>query len=209
MKNTRKIINDLERKYEEISYYYSIVEVIENTVITNPDISIESCKSLIEGLAKFTLQKLDKSYDSVSINKLDFQPLFKKSITELADYSLQLELDFINRANSLIIVIGDIRNKRGDISHGRLAPKDVISESYFSSLILQMTDAIVFYWLTCFSLVEIQVPLKYEDNQDYNISLDELNPLGSLSYSKALFDQELITYKQGLEAFLDSKLSEQ
>lgn len=205
MKNTRNILSSLEDNHKALTYYYSILEIIEQNVDKNPDICIESCKSLMEGLSKFILENLDKSYDRLSLDRLSFQALFKKSISELAKRSQELEEDFINRANSLIHLIGEIRNRRGDISHGRLAPKEEQSETSFSGLVMQMTDAIVFYWLLCFSRINMQIPIKYEDNMDFNLYLDELYPLNGLSYSKALFDQDKTTYEEELSNFIDSE----
>lgn len=206
MRNTRNILYELETRYEVIKYYYTIVEIIENNVNSNPDISIESCKALIEGLSKFTLQNLNKSYDSIKLNKLSFQQLFKQSTFELTKHSLEFEEDFMNRANALVHLIGEKRNERGDISHGKLAPKEVKSDVFFSNLVMTMTDGLIFYWLSYFSSIEIFNPLKYEDNIDFNSYLDELYQFGKISYSKALFEQDLVSYKDGLDSFLESKI---
>jgi hypothetical protein len=204
MKQTKEILTQLESIYTNIDYYHLIVEKIEDNVDKSPDISIESCKSLIEGLSKFILRQLDTTYDSSLIDKLDFHPLFKKSFGKLSEYCEFIEEDFINRLCSLIHLIGELRNKRGDISHGKLSPKEITSDVYFANMVMQVTDGLVFYMLNCFSGIEVQKELEYEDNPEFNARIDEENSFGTLSYSKALFDQDIEAYRQELLDYLDS-----
>jgi hypothetical protein len=203
MKQTKEILNRLESQYSNIDYYYTIVEKIEENVNSNPDIAIESCKSLLEGLSKFIWKQIDSTYDAIKVDKMDFQPLFKQSVTKFSELNEDLEDDFIYKANKLIVSIGDVRNKRGDISHGKLSPKLLLSDSHFSNLVVSMTDNLLFYILSCFANIVITKELEYEDNPDFNEKLDNENAFGFLSYSKALFDQDIEAYKQELLNHLD------
>lgn len=204
MKLTKEVLAKLEITYKNIDYYYSIIDVIETKVEVAPDISIESCKSLIEGISKFTLRQLDIKYNSSEVDGLDFHKLFKRSISNLAIHCEDIESDFVLRSNSLIHLIGEIRNRRGDISHGKLAPKEISSDFLFSTLVMQMTDCLVYYILNCFSKIEMQKKIEYEDNQEFNEWLDESNQFGLLkSYSKALFEQDEVAYEQELLNYLD------
>lgn len=203
MKQTREILEQLEKQYFNIDYYYKIVEKIEENVNTHPDISIECCKSLIEGLSKFILKQIEQTYDEIAIDGLNFQLLVKKSLFELSKYNEDIEIDFINKANKLIVSIGEIRNKRGDLSHGKLSPKEVLSDRHFSNLIMSMTDGMLYYILNCFSNIIITKVLEYDDNQEFNENLDNENKFGFLSYSKALFDQDIEAYKQELFNYTD------
>ncbi|HEY5591943.1 MAG TPA: abortive infection family protein [Paludibacter sp.] len=203
MKQTKEVLNRLENQYSNIDYYYTIVEKIEENVDSNPDITIECCKALLEGLSKFILKQIDVSYDALIIDKTDFQPLVKQSMLKLSQYNEDLEIDFINKANKLIVSIGEVRNKRGDISHGKLSPKEFLSDSHFSNLVMNMTDNLLFYILSCFSNIVFKKELEYDDNPDFNEKLDNENDFGYLSYSKALFDQDIEAYKQELLNHLD------
>ncbi len=204
MKQTKIILLHIKEQYSNIDYYIKIVNKVEENVETNPDIAIESCKSLIEGVSKFILKQLDNTYDSRLIDSLDFHQLFKRTFNKLSEYCDNIEEDFINRVSSLVHLIGELRNRRGDISHGKLSPKAQISDSHFSNLVMHVTDALVFYILSCFSRIEIQKELEYEDNQEYNEWLDEQNEFRNLSYSRALFDQDIEAYKQELLNYQDS-----
>jgi hypothetical protein len=66
-----------------------------------------------------------------------------------------------------------------------------------------MTDSLLFYILTYFSNIVISKELEYEDNPAFNEKLDTENEFGFLSYSKALFDQDIEAYKQELLNHLD------
>ena len=205
MKQTKDILKALESRYTNIDYYQTIIEKIEENVESNPDISIESCKALLEGLSKYIWKQIDLSYDALVADKMDFHPVVKQAMTKLADYNEDIELDFVNKGNKLIVSIGEVRNKRGDISHGKLSPKEYFSDSQFSNLVMNITDNMLYYVLHSFSKISLIKELEYEDNTEFNEWLDNENPLGFLSYSKALFDQEPVTYQEELQNYLDSK----
>lgn len=209
MKHTKEILNQLKDQYTNIDYYNIIIEKIEENVNTNPDISIECCKSLLEGVSKFILKQIDTSYDPFVADKTDFHPLVKQAMFKLSQYNEDVEVDFINKVNKLIVCVGEVRNKRGDISHGKLSPKEYFSDTHFSNLVLSITDNILFYILSCFSKIQPPKELAYENNPDFNENLDNENNFGILSYSKALFDQDIEAYKQELLAYQDSLETEE
>lgn len=200
MQLVRTLIIENNEKYEHFGYYETIIDVIEQNAVSQPDICIESCKSLIEGVSKTILKDLDVSFNRAETDKLDFHPLFKKALHKLAEHKTEIEIDFVSKAASLIHTLGEIRNKRGDISHGKLAPKELSSYAQFSKLVMQMTEGIVFYVLEQFFSIDLSYKqeIKYEDNSDFNLWLDESNPIGSLSYSRALFDQDNVSYFEEL-----------
>ena len=205
MKQTKDILKALESRYTNIDYYQTIVQKIEENVESHPDICIESCKALLEGLSKFIWKQIDLSYDALVADKMDFHPVVRQAMTKLADYNEDIELDFVNKVNKLIVSIGEVRNKRGDISHGKLSPKEYFSDSQFAHLVMNITDNMLFYVLHSFSKVSLIKELEYEDNLEFNEWLDNENPIGGLSYSKALFGQDQVAYEQELENYLDAK----
>ncbi len=186
MNSVRTLIAANNKKHEHFAYYETVIEVIEQNVDTQPDICIESCKSLIEGISKSVLKGLDGSFDQREIDKLEFHPLFKRALNKLAEYKTEIEIDFINKSASLIHTLGEIRNKRGDISHGKLAPKELFSYAQFSKLVVQMTEGIVFYVLEQYFSIDLSFrkEIAYEENLSFNEYLDLLNPLDGLSYSR-------------------------
>lgn len=205
MKQTKDILKALESRYTNIDYYQTIIQKIEENVESHPDISIESCKALLEGISKFIWKQIDQSYDALVADKMDFHQLVKQAMTKLAVLNEDIELDFVNKVNKLIVSIGEVRNKRGDISHGKLSPKEYFSDSQFAYLVMNITDNMLFYVLHSFSKVSLIKELEYEDHPDFNEWLDNENPIANLSYSKALFDQDSVAYEQELENYLDAK----
>lgn len=200
MKLVRALINTNNDRYKHFAYYETIITVIEQNVSTNPDICIESCKSLLEGISKTILKTLDPTTNNRALEGKDFQDVFREALTKLSAYNENIEVDFVRRAVSLIHVLGEIRNRRGDISHGRLAPKELTSYSQFSKLVSQMTEGIAFYVLEQFFAIDLSFrdEVKYEDNNAFNQMLDEFNPIENLSYSRALFDQDYVAYCEQL-----------
>lgn len=204
MKQVRDVLISNLDKYSHLEYYEVVIEEIERHQFTKPDISIESCKSLIEGISKIILKKLDNSLNDRAINKLDFQPLYKQAMTKLSEYNTEFEIDFLNRSNSLIHLLCEIRNERGDLSHGRIAPKESISNSDFAILVSRMTDGILFYILSHFFNINSLDELFYKDYPEFNDMLDEEIELGGkLKYSLALFEQDPISYATRLEEFTE------
>lgn len=207
MKQTKDILKTLESRYTNIDYYQTIIQKIEENVESHPDISIESCKALLEGLAKFIWQQLDTTYDFSKVEKgeIKLQELFKSSLRQLSIKCEMFEEDFVNRTGSIIHLLGEIRTKRGDISHGKLSPKEHFSDLAFAKLAYNVTDGIASYLLLCFYTIPVKKVLEYEDNQEFNEWLDNEHPIANLSYSKALFDQDHVAYEQELENYLDAK----
>ena len=64
MKLTRAKIEEFKDGIDGLNGYYLIVKEIEDNLPKNPDISIESCKSLIEGLSKKALELISDKYNS-------------------------------------------------------------------------------------------------------------------------------------------------
>ena len=128
----------------------ALVEKIEENQDTNPDICIEACKALIEGVSKTVLEKTDNTLTRKEINKLDFYPLYKKAIKKLdealsnsiSESENQFEMEFCNRFATVIQQLGEVRNSRSDISHGRAVPKERYSCPKFSRTIKGFTDHI-------------------------------------------------------------------
>ena len=207
MNQTKDILKALESRYTNIDYYQTIIQKIEENVESHPDISIESCKALLEGLSKFILQQIDTNYDFKRVEKgeIKLQELFKHSLKQLSNKCELFEEDFINRVGSIIHLLGEIRTKRGDISHGKLSPKEHFSDLAFAKLVYNVTDGIAFYLLHCFNTIPIDKELEYKDHPEFNDWIDNENPIANLSYSKALFDQDPVAYEQELENYLDAK----
>lgn len=193
MESVKKLISQHSDRYEEFDYYLGIIEKAEKNVASYPDISIESSKSLIEGISKSISKKLNPAYDA---NKTDLSQIVRDALQCLAKHDEYIENDFITRCVSLIHLLGEIRNKRGDISHGRHAPKDISSDIRLSKLAIHLTEGLVFYILTVFYSIDLSFKqlTPYEQNTEFNELLNMNDSLDLINYSKALYEQDYDYY---------------
>jgi hypothetical protein len=206
---SRDIIKAHKLSHSEFLYYEMIIEKVENNFQKNPDISIESAKALIEGISKTVLLKLDVTQTKAKVKSMDFPVLFKKACSRISSYT-EFEEDFINRASSMIHILAELRNSRGDISHGREAPKDEFSSIACARMVMHTTDALVQYMLEAYFKIDLSFKndIRYEQYPEFNEELDEVYSLGTVKYSKALFDQDPIEYEEQLKDHLDRRQSE-
>ncbi|MBK8845627.1 MAG: abortive infection family protein [Bacteroidetes bacterium] len=150
MKQTKNILKQLETQYLNIEYYHTIVEKIEENVLSNPDIAIESCKSLFEGLGKFIILNIDKSLNFNVVDNFKYKRAISKAVELLETRDPEFESDFSKKLLDVLDLIGNIRNDRGDISHGRLALKPETSDNHFSNFVMVLTDSFASYLLISF-----------------------------------------------------------
>lgn len=207
MDKTRQIIIKNKEKFEHFGYYLNILDKIEENIYIMPDVSIESCKSLFEGVSKTILKSLNESFDEKtdSANKL-----LKNAINTLSKYSNCFDDVFVQNVCGLVSRISDIRNERGDISHGKPAPKEINSDSNLSEMIVLVTDGTISYILNIYfnSVLPDFSDVNYEQNPIFNDFLDNEKELDGVVYSKALFDQDFISYKEQLRNYLSEKEDE-
>ena len=176
-----------------MDYYDSLLDVVEAYIEEKPDITIETCKSIIEGISKLVIHLL-KQEPLHTLNSLDFQELFKKALSELMQDSKSFERDLTNRLGSTVHRLGELRNDHGDISHGRASVKEQINDADLSEMVIGVTDSICTYMLRKLDQLTDD-ELQYDENEEFNNYLDDLYPLdGKVRYSKALFEQEPQTY---------------
>lgn len=209
MEKVREIIEVNRINYSEFTYYLNIIDKIEQNVQLMPDIAIESCKSLIEGISKTILNKLGVAYSETSRGVDTPYTLFKKAVTELKKYS-DIDTDFLQPASGMITRMTDIRNKLGDISHGRSSPKVVQSDEELATMIAITTDGVMSYVLGKYcgaTLPDVRL-IEYKDNPEFNSYLDESQETEGITYSKALYDQDPNSYLEQLNNYLSDKEGE-
>ena len=105
----------------------------------------------------------------------------------------------------MICRMAELRNERGDISHGKSAPKEVTSTKESAKMIMHVTDGITSYILGSFFKIDLtyKEEIQYDDYPVLNEMLDEENPLDGISYSRALFDQDNVAYMEQFSNILD------
>lgn len=224
MKQAVELIVANTEFYPEFRYYISIMKKAERNLSNQPDICIEACKALLEGVSKSIIERLDATVERKELDKKDVGPLIKQAARLLRKADNIIEDDFVTRCSSLAHALGTLRNERGDISHGKAVPKTVRSNDRLSNLCMSMTENILCYMLEAFfniPLIAKETPEKdlevkenetdlpvvsYEKNAEFNEWLDDKYPLpdGRLIYSSALFELYYEDYVIQLEEFQDS-----
>lgn len=165
--------------------------------MTKPDISIDGCAALIEGICKTIILGLDDEQDREKLNKMAKNKLAHRAVSLLKDNDDIYENTFANRAAEFIGTMGTLRNARGDISHGKASPKELPEDSDLTRLIIEFTDSLTRYLLSSYfnkeldSRRSILEDVEYDENPNFNAYLDDAFSYESskVSYSQALYDQ--------------------
>jgi hypothetical protein len=250
VQKTRHILNSNQASfdvYSNFSDYLVLIECIEKK--HTADNCIESCKALIEGISKTIIDRVDlrcrfvrnnlngiqiknitEAKHQIKKNTISFTFAFKQASNILSLYHHAFAQGFFEKiGNPFCNMIGEIRNWKGDISHGRVAPKPDKSSLELAKLVESLTDTITFHMLEVFSLISAGLVTdrttvifesfldKTEDElaeisdeecniREFNDTLDELYPLpGKPRYSRALYEQYFEDYEIQLKEFLDNK----
>ncbi len=235
--------------FEDHHVYYNAID----KKIT-ADNCIETCKSLIEGISKtilsqidikrkdvrerfeaHELKSLDSTFDKMAGKGEDFPTLFRQALLVLSNYHPACQKELIDCfGNKFCQYIGKLRNDRGDIAHGRVAPKLEKSTLDLAYMIENLTDIITFHMLEILSLIDFSKTDEISQEQaitesfmfkedfeldgiselercirEFNESLDKFYPLeGKPRYSRALYDQYREDYEIQLQEFIDNKEQE-
>lgn len=198
MIKTREIISKNLERHSHFEEYFKIIDIIQANEFINPDICIESCKALIEGVSKTIIISLDNTKTSDNIDDDNLPKLFKESMNLLSNNCVDIEGDFVVRFSAIIQVLGEIRNKRGDISHGRMAPKAIFSSPKLATTVKNMTENILEYVLEhYFTLDFTNGRMIYEEALDYNNWLDDNTdfPIKKAKYSQLLYENDYDEYE--------------
>lgn len=208
MEKTKAVITAHLSSFKEFEYYFSIIEIAEESVNKKPDVTIDCCKSLIEGVSKTILITLDSNYNKNNklVDGVKALKLFDKAIKLISKYDQSLigkETEFLSKSRELVDTIINIRNDRGEISHGKFIPKpnEIISTSEFALFVINLTDSIVSFMLKI--LFQIDIPktgrIGYDDEkmEEYNIWLDDSTdfPIKKAKYSQLLYENDYDEYE--------------
>src|SRR5690606_8917972 len=205
MKWIRENIDDLP----SFVPYLEKIQVIEDSVKSNPDLCIETCKALIEGFCKTILHNKDISYDPSS----PLQGLVRQTIQAILHVDEPFQDDLIElgrRISSVSQKLCEIRNNHGFSSHGMdvLNPRLTETVSLFA---YRITDTVGGFILNCYinnRIFTADHRLHYEDCRPFNEYFDDLHSLDSMSISisvsLALFTQDYEAYKESYFNFIES-----
>ena len=202
------IVNNLSSYSELAEYNYVVLDFIKSYAQKRPDMCIEGCKSLVEGISKLIYFNLDVDNKSLSKWKTgSFKVKFQNAIN-----SLKLdgyEVEFLKENEVLVFKLGQIRNDRGDIAHGQLYPKDSYSDNDFAKFIVLWTEGLCYFLLSKYLIhkqkdMDSITSYSKEEFEEFDNHLDDLYPdIKYISYSKALKEQDSLQYELLMDDYYD------
>lgn len=206
MRQAIELIVQHAGRFPEFRYYIGLMKKAERNLSNQPDVCIEICKSLLEGVSKSIIERLDETALRAELDKLDVGAVAKQAARLLKQNDDVVEDDFITRSTSLAYALGALRNARGDVSHGKAVPKAVSSNDRLSAFSMQMAESVICYMLDAFFALPDKTTaapptdeaedaeptdlpeVSYEKNEAFNQFLDDEFPLeGKVFYSFALY----------------------
>jgi hypothetical protein len=207
MQLTKKVITEHIKRFSDFQYYIDVPIIkIESNLEDFPDVAIEACKALIEGVSKSILIRLDPTFDekkaTTGRNPRSVQQLFKLALEKVNEMSSGFETGYVHSSGHIINMTQSMRTARGDISHGKSVPKLINSSPAFAKLTASMTDLTVSYVLEHFFVInaDYRDRLRYEaeDSKEFNLWLDDTVedfPISTVSYSYLLHEHDYEAYE--------------
>ena len=193
------------KEFPDFQYYGAFAEFISAIENYHQDlhmgVSLDCCNSLLQSICKTIITQIDstvevKSLDSGSHGTID--SLVAKAANMIKKNDDIHEINFVRRLTKLAEPIRKLRDARGDLSHGKCVPKELLNDQDLSRLLKEITESLSRYLISSFfsfQLEKLQEKpeveenlIKYEDNLEFNELLDEEYPYeGKLLYSQALY----------------------
>ncbi len=218
MDRLENLIKENLSDFPDFIYYLPIIDKANKNQYQHPDITIECCNSLIQGICKTIILNLDLSSSENDFKKKDTQDIIKPALKLIKAGDNVYENDFATRAASLALAISTLRNARGDISHGKAVPKVISSNLELARTAKEITSSLLSYTLASYYSISLSLEtddkdqstiISYDDNSDFNDYLDELYPLdGRVLYSEALYDKYYDDYEIQLSEYKEDILDE-
>lgn len=187
------------------------VQAIEDTAVNYPENCIAQAKKLAETCCKTIL---DECGESVSGDE-DLPPLFKRTLEKLGFFvpghpdNAKISDSVKKVGNGLrtaVQAIAEIRNLQG-VDHGAPAswPSLLPAHAAFVAATVDALTALLLQTYRSESAARI-LPLRYEDNSDFNDSIDDSHPEVQVlnlvfKASEVLFDMDPKYYETALAEF--------
>lgn len=227
MDSLKSLITRNLGRFPDFRYYIPIIEKAERNQEPHPDIAIECCLSLIQGISKTIILNLDETATRDELESNNNESRVHKQFKRAAELIKQnddiYETAFTSTCSGLASTIANLRNARGDISHGRAVPKVLQSDVELARLVMEITNSLLRYTLASFFVIDLEKQakeveeeerqsaseddlIKYEANPEFNDLLDEeYSYEGKLLYSQALYELYYEDYEIQLQEYLDEQ----
>ena len=211
------------KEFPDFQYYGAFAEFISAIENYHQDlhtgVSLDCCNSLLQSICKTIITQIDTEIEGKSLNKgakSETNNLISEAAKLLQKNDDVYERDFISKLSQMGKHINELRNARGDLSHGKHIPKELLNDQDLSRLLREITESLSRYLISSFFSFKLEQfkkepeiekdLIRYEDNPEFNEFLDEDYPYeGKLLYSQALYTLYYEDYEIQLQAFLDEQ----
>ncbi|MEH1922224.1 MAG: abortive infection family protein, partial [Nostoc sp.] len=198
--------------------FYQFYAPVFSEFVRNP--GLDCCNSLLQSICKTIITQIDSKIEVKSLNKgakSETNNLISEAAKLLQKNDDVYERDFISKLSQIGKHINELRNARGDLSHGKQIPKELLNDQDLPRLLREITESLSRYLISSFfsfalekkSKEDFEIEedvIRYEDNPEFNDLLDEEYPLdGKLLYSQGLHTLLYEDYEIRLQAFLDEQ----
>jgi hypothetical protein len=219
MESLEALVKRHFNEFPDFEYYGAFAEFISAIEDYHEDlntgISSDCCNSLLQSICKTIITQVD-SIASDSLHFLRTDKLIKRATELLQKNDDIYERNFSSQLAKIGLHINDVRNARGDLSHGKCIPKELINDQDLSRLLREITESLSRYLISSFFSFELEKLqeesetkddlIKYEENPEFNDLLDEEYPYeGKLLYSQALYELYYEDYEIKLKTYLDEQ----
>ncbi len=192
---------------DDLYLYERYLVQIESNLTSEPNVSFEAIKSLAEAIFRHILghERIKGEFAGIlTQSKVTTYKLFQATCKALAEKEL-IDVEILGLGQKFFHDISEIRNSVGLISHG----KDLRDTSNLkqSTIVLGISTTINFLTviLDAYEKLLDGSEMKYDDNTDFNEYLDNENEIEGISYSQALYDQDIVSYKDQLDEYNEFK----
>lgn len=208
MQKLKEAIQGKER-WQNLSSY---ILLVENNHESNPNISLDGAKSILESISKTILEDKGIQYEPDS----EVRFLVKKAFESLPVFS-KLSVQDLGSAKSIIgsfenitRVIGEFRNSHGFFSHGQDLQSKKFNR-YLVELTISSSDLLASFLIVSHAEdLKDRTRIYYEEHGEFNRYLDETSEeYPAVCGIQLLPSQTLFTdveaYKEQLDVFINEK----
>lgn len=211
-------LKSIIEKHTEWSRLNKLIETIESSEDTNPELCVDCSKAVMESVCKTILADRGITVDdTITVPRLT-KDTFKELMTEhLTDDTNKGSLAKVNGGfGQMMTGVAELRNNNGFASHGQDLRNQRLP-SLIAKLVARMTDSLCGFYIQVhknFMDIGKRQRLYYEDHKEFNEYWNELFEnvkMGEYSYtpSETLFNNDPEAYKQELLTWKEAPKEEE
>lgn len=193
MDSLKALVKRHIKEFPDFQYYGALAEFTSAIETYHQDlhmgVSLDCCNSLLQSICKTIIMQIDPNTEIESLNRGSesvIDSLIAKAANLLKKNDDIHEINFVRRLTKLIEPIRKLRDARGDLSHGKCIPKELVNDQDLSRLLREITESLSRYLISSFFSFELERSkedieieedsIRYEKNSEFNDLLDEEYP---------------------------------